>query len=70
MFAHDLCHSRIEYFKNVIDLDRKDRAKRYHKSSIVNLQSSIPVYPGWDRMYYSWLPRGLPRGNSLVDQVV
>jgi len=47
MFAHDLCYNRIEYFKNVIDLDRKDRAERYHKSSIDNLQSSIPVYPGW-----------------------
>jgi hypothetical protein len=47
MFAHDLRHSQIEYFRNAIDLDRKDRAKRYHKSSIVNLQSSIPAYPGW-----------------------
>ena len=32
--------------KYSIDLNRKDRAKRYHKSSIFNLQSSIPVYPG------------------------
>jgi hypothetical protein len=46
--AHDLCHSRIGYFRNAIDLDREDRAKRYHKSSIFNLQSSIPVYPDWD----------------------
>jgi alkylhydroperoxidase/carboxymuconolactone decarboxylase family protein YurZ len=38
MFAKDLCHSQIEYFRNVIDLDRKDRAKRYNKSSIFNLQ--------------------------------
>jgi hypothetical protein len=22
--------------------------ERYHKSSVVNLQSSIPAYPGWD----------------------
>ncbi len=36
MFAKDLCHSQIEYFRNAIDLDRKDRAKRYHKSSIFN----------------------------------
>jgi hypothetical protein len=26
MFAHDLCHSQVEYFRNAIDLDRKDRA--------------------------------------------
>jgi hypothetical protein len=38
MFAHDLCHSQIEYLRNSVDLDRKDRAKRYHKSSIVNIQ--------------------------------
>jgi hypothetical protein len=45
MFAHDLCHSQIEYLSNstrreplsrTIDLIRKDRAKRYHKSSIFN----------------------------------
>jgi hypothetical protein len=47
MFAHDLCHSQIEYFRNAIDLDRKDRAKRYHKASFFNRQSSFPVYPGW-----------------------
>jgi hypothetical protein len=56
MFAHDLCHSQIEYLCNstrreplgrTIDLNRKDRAKRYHKSSIVNRQSSIPALPGW-----------------------
>ena len=28
----------------------KDRAKRYHKSSIFSLQSSIPAYPG----YVAW----------------
>jgi len=47
MFAHDLYHSRIKYLSNstsrepldrTIDLNRKDRAKRYHKSSIVNIQ--------------------------------
>ena len=27
MFAHDLCHSQIEYLSNSIDLNRKDRAK-------------------------------------------
>jgi hypothetical protein len=27
--------------------NRKDRAKRYRKSSIFNLQSSIPACPGW-----------------------
>jgi hypothetical protein len=47
MFAHDLCHSRIEYLSNSIDLNRKDRAKRYHKSSIFNRQYSIPACPGW-----------------------
>jgi hypothetical protein len=47
MFAHDLCHSQIEYLSNAIDLNRKDRAKRYHKSSIFNLQYSIPACPGW-----------------------
>jgi hypothetical protein len=31
-----------------IDLNRKDRAKRYHKSSIFNRQYSIPALPGWD----------------------
>jgi hypothetical protein len=53
MFAHDLCHNQIEYFRNAIDLDRKDRAKRYHKSSIFNRQSSIPVYPGWASAWYN-----------------
>ena len=47
MFAHDLCHSQIEYLSNAIDLNRKDRAKRYHKSSIFNRQYSIPACPGW-----------------------
>jgi hypothetical protein len=28
----------IEYLRNSIELNRKDRAKRYHKSSIFNLQ--------------------------------
>jgi len=47
MSVKDLRHSQIEYFRNAIDLDRKVRAKRYHKSSINNLQSSNPAYPGW-----------------------
>ena len=36
MFAHDLYHSQIEHLNNSIDLNRKDKAKRYHKSSIFN----------------------------------
>jgi hypothetical protein len=68
MFAHDLCHSQIEYFRlrpvgdcdyapegrsygserNSIDLNRKDRAKRYHKSS-------IPACPGWVKDKCQWL---------------
>ncbi|CAB1081049.1 hypothetical protein D1AOALGA4SA_8713 [Olavius algarvensis Delta 1 endosymbiont] len=47
MFAQDLCHCRIEYFWNAIDLNLKDRAKRYNKSSIFNLQFSITACPGW-----------------------
>jgi len=47
MFAQDLCHSQIEYLFNSIDLNKKDRAKRNHKSSIFNFQFSIPAYPGW-----------------------
>jgi len=31
---------------NAIGFNRKDRAKRYHISSIVNLQYSIPACPG------------------------
>ena len=31
---------------NSIELNKKERAKRYHKSSIFNLQFSIPVCPG------------------------
>jgi hypothetical protein len=38
MFAHDLCHSQIEYLSNSIDFNKKDRAKRYHKYSIFNIQ--------------------------------
>jgi hypothetical protein len=37
----------IEYFRNAIDFSRKDRAKRYQKSSILNRQYSIPACPGW-----------------------
>jgi len=48
MFAHDLRHSQIKYLSNSVDLNRKDRAKRYHKSSIFNRQYSIPACPGWD----------------------
>ena len=28
MFAHDLCHSHIEYLRNSINFNRKDRATR------------------------------------------
>jgi hypothetical protein len=48
MFAHDLCHSWIEYFRKSIDLNRKDRATRGASAcatraipQIFNLQSSI-----------------------------
>ena len=50
MFAHDLCHSQIEYFRNAIDFNRKDRAKPparrgcsayASESDTTNLQSSI-----------------------------
>jgi len=47
MFAHDLCHSQIEYLRTAIDLNKKDRAKRFNKYSIFNLQSSIPACPDW-----------------------
>jgi hypothetical protein len=40
-------HSQSKYFRNTIDFNRKDRAKRYHKSSIFNRQYSIPAGPGW-----------------------
>jgi len=50
MFAHDLCHSQIEYLSNAIDFNRKDRAKPparrgcsayASESDTTNLQSSI-----------------------------
>ena len=50
MFAHLLGHSQIEYFRNAIDLNRKDRAKPparrgfsayASESDTINLQSSI-----------------------------
>ena len=28
MFAHDLCHSQVEYLRSSIDFNRKDRATR------------------------------------------
>jgi hypothetical protein len=53
MFAHDLCHSHIEYFRNDIDFNRKDRATRGASAcaaraipQIFNRQSSIPACPG------------------------
>jgi len=50
MFAHDLCYSQIEYFRTAADLNKKDRAKRFNKYSIFNLQFSIPACPGWDSL--------------------
>ncbi|CAB1075517.1 hypothetical protein D1AOALGA4SA_3337 [Olavius algarvensis Delta 1 endosymbiont] len=47
MFAQDLSHKQIEDISNSIDFYKRDRAKRYHKSSIFNLQSSFPASPGW-----------------------
>ena len=50
MFAKDLCHSQIEYFRNAIDLNWKDRAKPparrgcstyASESDTTNLHSSI-----------------------------
>jgi hypothetical protein len=38
-------NDRIKRLGRMIDINKKDRAKRYHKSSIVNIQYSIPVYP-------------------------
>jgi hypothetical protein len=43
----DLSNStRREPLGRTIDFNRKDRAKRYHKSSIFNRQYSIPACPG------------------------
>ncbi|CAB1069025.1 hypothetical protein D1AOALGA4SA_535 [Olavius algarvensis Delta 1 endosymbiont] len=39
MFAQDLCYSQIENFGAAIDLNKKDRAKRFNKYSIFNLKS-------------------------------
>ncbi len=41
MFAQDLCPSRIEYLRNAIDVNRKDKAKRFLQSVIRNPQSKI-----------------------------
>jgi hypothetical protein len=38
-------HGRIEYLSNSIDLNKKDRAQRYHKSSFFIRQYSIPACP-------------------------
>ncbi|CAB1078347.1 hypothetical protein D1AOALGA4SA_6097 [Olavius algarvensis Delta 1 endosymbiont] len=40
-------YSQVEYFRTALDLNKKDRAKRFNKYSIFNLQSSIPASPGW-----------------------
>jgi hypothetical protein len=44
---HHILPCQVEYLSNSIDFNRKDRAKRYHKSSIFNHQYSIPACPGW-----------------------
>jgi hypothetical protein len=36
--------------KAAVNFNRKDRAKRYHKSSIFSRQYSIPACPGWELM--------------------
>jgi hypothetical protein len=57
MFAHDLCDSQIEYVRDAIDLNRKDRAKRYHKSSIFNCQ--FPDKAGFTLRYNRLVRLGL-----------
>jgi hypothetical protein len=49
MFAHDLCHSQVEYLSNSIDFNRKDKATRGASAcaaraipQIFNRQYSIP----------------------------
>jgi hypothetical protein len=36
----------INFLSNSVDLNRKDRGGRYHKSSFFNRQYSIPACPG------------------------
>jgi hypothetical protein len=72
MFAHDLCHNQIEYFRNAIDINRKDRATRGASAcaaraipQIFNLQSSIfnPACPGW---VYKPMFRYYPKRASMI----
>ena len=73
MIAHDLYNSRIEYVRDAIDLDRKDRVTSGATACaarsipyIFNLQFSIPVYPDLDGMRHSWIPRVLPWESSFT----
>ena len=45
MFAQDLCHSRIEYLRNAIDVNRKDRASRLRHSSLATTAESDSSNP-------------------------
>jgi hypothetical protein len=45
MFARDLCHSRIEHFRNAIAFKLKRQSEAIPQ--IFNRQSSIPACPGW-----------------------
>ncbi len=47
MFAQDICDRQDKDLSNTIDINRKDRAKRYHHSSFAIRHSSIPACPGW-----------------------
>jgi hypothetical protein len=50
MFAHDICHSQIEYVSlRLVGVVRLRLGERYHKSSIVNIQFRlvrVRYYPG------------------------
>ncbi len=75
MFAQDLCHSQVEYLSNSIDFNRKDRAKRYHKSSIVNIQFRLvrvgfmgrwlraPMIPGTIELIILWVLKHWPKNG-------
>ncbi len=78
MFAHDLCHSRVEYFRNSIDFNRKDRATRGASAcaaraipQIFNLQSSIfnSGLPGLG-VRQKLLFDGIRAFLNLIDQVL
>jgi len=73
MFAHDLCHIRIEYFRISIDSNIRDRAtcgvvaRRAKPQAILkffNLQFSFPACPGWD-LGFGILDCGLRPGGFI-----